>query len=69
MSDEILTTAMMRLERAIERVERAADDRAAAGNGMAASLAALEERHGSLRGRVHETIVRLDALIGDDGDG
>lgn len=65
MTDERLDAAMERLEHALARAERAAAAREAAA-GSAQALARLEERHARLRGRVRETIERLDALI-DDG--
>ena len=58
---------MVRLERALGRIERAVSAREFAGNGVAESYALLEERHETLRARVQETIARLDNLIGHEG--
>lgn len=58
---------MVRLERALGRIERAAQARESAGNGMAEAYAMIEERHEILRARVQETIQRLDNLIGPEG--
>jgi len=67
MSEEALNSAMVRLERALGRIERAAQARESAGNGMAEAYAMIEERHEILRARVQETIQRLDNLIGPEG--
>lgn len=58
---------MVRLERALARVERASQARESAGSGVAEAYALLEERHETLRARVQETISRLDNLIGHEG--
>jgi len=58
---------MVRLERALGRIERAAIARESAGSGVAEAYALLEERHETLRARVQETISRLDNLIGHEG--
>ena len=58
---------MVRLERALGRIERAAGARESDGNGVAEAYALLEERHETLRARVQETIARLDNLIGHEG--
>jgi hypothetical protein len=68
MSDETLASATARIERALERLERALNDRAERGSGMATAYAALEERHSIIRARVQDAIERLDALIEADGD-
>jgi hypothetical protein len=67
MSEEALNSAMVRLERALGRLERAAQARDSAGNGVAEAYALLEERHETLRARVQETVQRLDNLIGSEG--
>ena len=66
MSEEALNSATARLERAVARIERAISARESTGTGMAEALALLEERHGTLRDRVQETIDRLDLLIGQE---
>ena len=58
---------MVRLERALGRIERASTARESAGSGVAEAFAMLEERHETLRARVQETIARLDNLIGHEG--
>ncbi|UAK23913.1 hypothetical protein [Sphingomonas nostoxanthinifaciens] len=55
---------MARLDRAIERIERAGNGRDFAGAELAERYVLLEERHGLLRDRVQQTIERLDTLIG-----
>jgi hypothetical protein len=66
MSGETLTSAIARLEQAVARLEGAAQQRTARSAGLAESLAALEQRHGRLRARIEETIVRLDRLIDEE---
>ena len=67
MSEEAINSAMIRLERALDRVERAVQARDSFGSGVAEAYALLEERHETLRARVQETIQRLDNLIGHEG--
>jgi len=65
MSDHDASAAMMRLERAIARIERAVaarpDD-----TQIAEAFVQLDERHGILRRRIQETIERLDAIIAQE---
>lgn len=67
MSEEALHAAFARLELAVERVDRAARGREAAGMGLAQDYALLEERHARLRARVQEAVGRLDAIL-PEGD-
>jgi len=67
MSEEALTAAAARLERALGRIERAVAVRESAGSGVAEAYALLEERHEALRARIQETIGQLDVLIGREG--
>lgn len=66
MSEEAINSATARLERALNRIERAVGSRESTGNGVAEAYALLEERHDALRARVQETIGRLDVLIGHE---
>ena len=67
MTEDTLAAALARLERAIGRVELAFPARASGHVGIAEAYAQLDERHAALRGRVQETIERLDALIEQAG--
>lgn len=62
MSDSSLDAALARLDRAVARLERI-EPAAPASPGLALAYAELDERHGLLRERIQQTIVRLDALI------
>jgi len=68
MTDQAPSAVIARIDRAIERIERAVRAREAAGGDVAAAYARLEQRHDGLREHIQETIGRLDALIaGQDG--
>lgn len=65
MSEQDATAALMRLERAVARIERAVEAKPA--DTVTEAYALLGERHGLLRRRIQETIERLDTLIGQEG--
>ena len=64
MSEQDASAALMRLERAVARIERALEAQPA--DTVTEAYALLDERHGLLRRRIQETIERLDTLIGEE---
>ena len=65
MSEQDVTAALSRLERAVDRVERAIAARPGESQ-IAEAYVLLDERHSMLRRRIQETIERLDVLIGQE---
>jgi len=66
MSENALSAALDRLDRAVARLE-AVEPPPANATGLAQAYALLDERHGLLRLRIQETIERLDTLIEQEG--
>ena len=64
MSEQDTNAALMRLERAVGRLERAVE--AQPTDTVTEAYALLDERHGLLRRRIQETIERLDTLIAQE---
>jgi hypothetical protein len=67
MSEQTLASAILRIERAVKRIEQVTQQRADGRDALARSLAVLEDRHAVLRVRIQETIDRLDGLIAAEG--
>ena len=61
MNDDPHGAAVARIERALERIERAAQDRTQA-------TRALSSRHAALRSRIGDAIGALDAVIAREAD-
>jgi len=67
MTEMALGAAVTRLERAIMRLERAAEGSRPRPDDTA--LAAAEARHGRLRAQVADAVARLDRLLGEGDAG
>jgi len=57
------STAIARIERALERIERAAQHSGSRSGGSDAELAAMLDRHARLRAAVQGSLDELDQLI------
>ena len=65
MEDQRALKALSRIERAVARIEAAAEARGKTGQADQAELEALRTAHGRLRGRVERAIAELDELIAE----
>jgi hypothetical protein len=65
MSEDRLSAALARIERACARAEAAVSSPARGGQADPARVAQLEARHAQLRTRVEEAIGELDQLLGE----
>jgi hypothetical protein len=69
MTDQSPSAVIARIDRAIERIDRAVRAREATNGEITQAYARLERRHDGLRERIQETIEHLDTLIAGCGNG
>ena len=69
MSEDRLSLAIARIERACARVEAAAARPGSTGEADPVRIAQLEARHARLRAQVEEAIGELDQLLGEGAGG
>jgi hypothetical protein len=69
MSEDRLSLALARIEKACTRAERALQKSRRPGETDSSRIAELEARHARLRSRVEEAIGELDQLLGESVGG